>query len=170
MANPIEFAKRHPVAIGAIVVGIIAVIFIGMSGGGSTSTVSGTASSGDASTGAALAQAQLQLQGQSQSLATQQAINDSNNAAAIQIAQIQQGTSLATINAQQQLGSMQIQADQATTINGQTLNAQVQNNQIAANLASTQAQFATIDKQTAALVQEAQIAKQPSGLLGWLLG
>lgn len=165
----IDTVKAHPVGFGvAGVVAVIAVVLV--LGSGSGGTAQATAATGDASTGAALQAAQLQVQAHGQDVAAAQQINDTNNATQIEIAKIQQSLGLATINAQQQLGSMQIEADRATTINGQTLSAQVQNNQITS-------EFATIQNQTNALVKISQInanaqvqAAQPHGLFSWLFG
>ncbi len=165
----LDFAKRHPVAVGGgVLVAIIAVVLVMSSGGGGTASVS--APQGDASAGAALQAAQLQAQTQSAQLNAQLAAKESDNFTARAIAEIQAAIAGKGIDAQRELGAMQISADQATTLQGQTLAAQVQNAQTKAQTDQAAMMYGVINNQTNALVQQAQINKKQPGLFSWLFG
>jgi len=166
----LDFAKKHPVMVGGgVLVAIIAVVLV-MSSGGGDGTASVVSQQGDASAGAALQAAQLQAQAQAYATDAALAAKESDNYTAVAIAEIQAAISGKSIEAQYQLGAMQIQSDQATTLQGQTLSAQVSNAQIAAQTQQTEMMYNTINNQTNALVKQAQINKKQPGLFSWLFG
>jgi hypothetical protein len=166
----IDFAKAHPVAVGGgLLAAVVVVVMVLNAGGGGAATVTASPQ-GDASTGAALQAAQLSAQVRGQEISATAAMKESDNFTALAIAELQALISGRSIDAQREIAGLQIAADQATTINGQTLAAQVANKQTDAQVENARAMYGTINAQTAALVKQSEIAAQPKGLFSWLFG
>jgi hypothetical protein len=190
--------KAHPVASGLIIIGIGLVALYMLRGSSPTAVSYDTGTDVSAATG--LQAAQLQAASQSQQVAAALQANESNNAAAIELAKIQAATSVNNntiaadvasqqINAQQQLGSLYYTLNAAVATNAQnqqteqtriTVGGVTQQQQILADALvqqsanQTAANIAAINASastSAAYITAAtQIAKSKCGLVGKIFG
>lgn len=176
--NPIAIVQKHPLAVGASVLAVIAVVVIasGM-GGGSTEVATVQPDDGAAMAGLQLQQLQQQAQ---------LAAGETNAKLQLGMAQVAASKEVAVLQAQTQqtanaiAGNVALAQVDATKYQS-SLAADVEGRRIAAELAERQSAQATIQAQSqaqiaqtnailAAQIEQARIAAQPKGLFSWLFG
>lgn len=161
----IETVKKHPVLLGSVAVGAL-LLFMVMSGG--SSPVSAGTVGSDVSAGNELQAAQLAAQTQLAQGSMALQANSDNNAAAIELANINANSTNAANTMAAQIAALQItrgadSTDLANTLQADVINKQTQSQVDMASIQSNTT-IQTINAMTNALVQQSQ--PKDCGFLG----
>lgn len=184
MANPLEIVKKHPIATGVVIVVVVGAVLL-FSGGDSTATYAdsggGYDPNGELSAAAAMQQVQAQLSARSMELQAQKEVALNEQATQIELAKLAKDAAITTGSWAYQIEESRIAAQEreGTLIN--TLTANLREKELANEAAQTTAQFATIQAQSAALLESQKLNSQtqlnivkeqnkPRGLFSFLFG
>jgi hypothetical protein len=153
MTNPIEIVKAHPIAaVTTILVVVGAVILFS----GSTEPATADTYQSDQSAAIALQQLQGQTQAQTYAVSAQRDVELAKVETEKYIAGLEAQSNAASIAANLELGKLQTSTGAVSTDLANTLAAKISGDQIAAQTAAMQAQYATL---TAQMASQAAIAK-----------
>lgn len=181
MANPLELAKKHPVISTVVVVVVVGVVFLFSGGGSAQAAVATDGGGGVDETAMAMQSLQAAYGAKALELGTAKEIAFNENATRVTLAGLSKDVTLFDLERNYAYKEKSLESEERTTSLVSTLQAALQEKQIAANAETTAAMFANIRSQQDAAValaninaqsaaQLAEINSRPKGLLSFLFG